>query len=68
MRINLANKIARLKSRMPLITEQSTTLNRKKSTEIVWIQICFVDSRMTFAVNLFLDLIESQSVTTKGIL
>jgi hypothetical protein len=62
----LANKIARPKSNISLIIDESATLS-KKSTLIMCIQICVTDSGMSSLMNWFLVLIRHLSVIATGI-
>jgi hypothetical protein len=54
------------KTKTSLSTDKSTML-RKKSTLLMHIQICILDSGISSAVNMFLDFREFESVTAKGI-
>jgi hypothetical protein len=48
------------------MTEECTTLS-EKSILFMYEGICAADGGITSTINLFLDFVEPQSVTTKGI-
>ena len=60
MRKNLTKKIVSSNSKISLIIDESTT-------KIIYLRTCVANTSMTSPVNLFLDLIELQSVTARGI-
>lgn len=66
MRKKLAKEIVRSENKISLIIDESTTLSQK-STLIVYISVCLANSGMNSPVNLFLDLIELDSVTAIGV-
>lgn len=66
MRKKLAKEIVRSDNKISLIIDESTTLSQK-STLIVYIRVCLADSGMNSPVNVFLDLVELESVTAKGV-
>ena len=66
MRKKLANEIVRSDNKISLIVDESTTLSQK-STVIVYIRVCLADSGMNSPVNLFLDLVELESVTAQRV-
>jgi len=66
MRKNLTKKIVSSNSKISLIIDESTTLSNV-STLILYLRTCVANTFMTSPVNLFLDLIELQSVTARGI-
>ncbi|KAK0048443.1 E3 SUMO-protein ligase [Biomphalaria pfeifferi] len=66
MRKKLFQEIVRSNNKISLIIDESTTLSQK-STLIVYIRVCLADSGMTSPVNLFLDLVELESVTANGV-
>lgn len=66
MRKNLVNEVIRSKTKIALIIDESTTLSQK-STLIVYIRFLLANSAMDSHVNLFLDLVQLESVNAKGI-
>jgi len=65
-RKKLAKEIVRSDNKISLIIDESTTLSQKSSF-IVYIHVCLARSGMNSPVNLFLDLVELESVTAKGV-
>jgi len=67
MRKKMAKEIVRCKSKISLMIDESTTLSQK-STLIVYIRSCVEEGTgMSEPINLFLDLVELENVTAKGI-
>ena len=66
MRQKLVKEVVNSKSKMSLMIDESTTLSGK-STLIVYLRSCTEGTEMKEPVNLFLDLVELQSVTANGI-
>uniref|UniRef100_A0A8C8RJZ3 HAT C-terminal dimerisation domain-containing protein n=1 Tax=Pelusios castaneus TaxID=367368 RepID=A0A8C8RJZ3_9SAUR len=67
MRKNMVKEIVCSESKISLMIDESTTLSQK-STLIVYIRSCVQEGMgMTEPVNLFLDLVELESVTAKGV-
>ncbi|XP_065662819.1 uncharacterized protein LOC136085442 [Hydra vulgaris] len=66
MRINIIAEVIKSKSKILIIIDESTTINQK-STLIVYIRCCVKGSGMNSPINLFLDLVELESVTAKGL-
>jgi len=64
MRKNLTKKIVSSNSKISLTIDESTTLSNV-STLIIYLRTCVANTFMTSPVNLFLDLIELQSVTAR---
>ena len=64
MRKNLTKKIVSSNSKISLTIDESTTLSNV-STLIIYLRTCVANTSMTSPVNLFLDLIELQSVTAR---
>lgn len=67
MKKNLVKDIVKSNRKISLIIDESTTVSNV-SALIVYVRTCATDTGMNSAVNLFLDLIELQVVTSAGIL
>ncbi|XP_065675728.1 E3 SUMO-protein ligase KIAA1586-like [Hydra vulgaris] len=66
MRKKIITEVIKSKSKISIIIDESTTISQK-STLIVYIQCCVKGSGMNSPINLFLDLVELESVTAKGL-
>jgi len=64
---NLTKEMIKLDSKISLIIDESTTLSNV-SALIIYVHTCLAGSGMSSPVNLFLNLVELQNVTAKGIL
>ncbi|XP_065650416.1 E3 SUMO-protein ligase KIAA1586-like [Hydra vulgaris] len=66
MRKKIIAEVIKSKSKILIIIDESTTICQK-STLIVYIRCCVKGSGMNSPINLFLDLVEPESVTAKGL-
>ena len=66
MRKNMVKEIVQSKSKISLMIDESTTLSQK-STLIVYVRCCIEAMGMNSPINLFLDLVELENVTAKGV-
>lgn len=66
MKKHIVQEVIKSDDKFALIIDESTTLS-KKSTLILYIRVCIRNLNMESPVNLFLDLIELESVTSLGI-
>ncbi|XP_065662771.1 E3 SUMO-protein ligase KIAA1586-like [Hydra vulgaris] len=66
MRKKINAEVIKSKSKISIIIDESTTISQK-STLIVYIRCCVKGSGMNLPINLFLDLVELESVTAKGL-
>jgi hypothetical protein len=66
MRNLLLNKTVDSKSKISLITDESTTLS-KKSTIILFARVFLQEFNLTEPINLFIDMTELDDVTANGI-
>lgn len=66
MRKHIVQEIIKSTDKFAIMIDESTTLS-KKSTLILYIRVCLKDLGMESPVNLFLDLIELENVTSLAI-
>ncbi|XP_065668012.1 E3 SUMO-protein ligase KIAA1586-like [Hydra vulgaris] len=66
IRKKIIAEVIKSTSKISIIIDESTTISQK-STLIVYIRCCVKGSGMNSPINLFLDLVELESVTAKGL-
>ena len=66
MRKTVVKEIVQSNSKISLIIDESTTIN-KKTTLIVYVRCCIEGVAMNSPINLFLDLVELEKVTAEGV-
>ena len=64
---NLTKEVIKSDSKFAIMIDESTTLSNA-STLIIYVRTCLAGTGMSSPVNLFIDLVELENVTAKGIL